>query len=583
VDLEALGDFPAGPLTSESLDGSDAGQELVFTVSTRQVAATTSGLAERFLGLSAAPNADRLDALLWPEARSCELAGDELYPAPGGGQALAYNHTRNLVLVAGGDAGQSSAVVGALTFDVTTGRAHAVDAAARHVLLEPRAYAASAAFGDDFIVTGGENPVLGTASARPVQGTGEVYVVADERFSPDLITLRVPRTRHVAAVLPSGEVLLVGGRGEDDAALAVLEALSPETRSSSLGGLASLAEGRIAPHLVQLSNGEFLVGGGVASSGQPVSSLEWLSPDASRHLRTVDTERPAYQSALVALPGGAALYVAGCAPTEDDATCAPCARGCPTAPERAALWIREDGTLDPVELPVAAPSPTLVAGDDGSPWLFSGSRLFRFNPWRARFEEADLSGDAQPAAGAALSLDPGAFVWLSAGGEPRLQGVRTGTRDRYARDVALLTLTAPNDSGWPLHLCPGAARTGVEPFSGSLELTGTPVWLTDADFADFDVELVFDGATPVVWLSASASGESEHAFGAPETPWPEPSTGENERTLRLERRGARVALERGGARVEYTAPSGRVSVGWARALGGDSSHITQLAVARHAQ
>jgi hypothetical protein len=325
-----------------------------------------------------------------------------------------------------------------------------------------------------------------------------------------------------------------------------------------------------------------LVGGGESTSGEPVGSLELLSPDASRNLRTVETERPAYQSALVALPGGAALYVAGCAPTEDDSTCAPCARGCPTEADRAAVWIREDGTLDPVELPFAVSSPTLVPGDDGSPWLYSGDSLFRFNPWRARFEETALRGDAPPPNGAALALDAGAFVWLSAGAEPRLTGVRTGTRDQYARDVALLTLTAPSDSGWPLHLCPGAART-TKPFSGSLELLETPVWLTDATFADFDVELTFEGAPPVIWLlTAPTGGQPQLAFGAADTPWPEAIDDTPGETVRFERRGSRVILERGGTRAEYAAPSGRVSVGWAREREADSSLITQLAVLRHA-
>ncbi len=577
VALEALGDFAAGPLTSERLTAADVGRELSFPESTRAVSVATEGLTEHFWGLSSATSDGELDVLFWPEARVCDLAGDDLYPAPGGGQALAHHASEGLVLVAGGDAGQSSAVVGALTFHTRTGTAHAVDASARHVLLEPRAYAAAAPFGDDLIVTGGENPILSSPGTRPVHDTAEVFLVRESRFSTDLVALRVPRTRHAATPLPSGEVLLLGGRSVDGAALSVLEVISPQTRSSSLGGLASLRAPRVNPHVVRLSDGRLLVAGGTDDEQRPVQSFEWLSADASEHLAEVSSPSPAYESALVALPGGGALYVAGCAPAENEETCAPCALGCPTEPTHAAVWIRPNGELDTVELPASAPKPLLVAGDNGSPWLVTGSAaapLFRFNPWRARFEPATLRGAPLEPVGPLVSVDLGAFVWLDGENEPRLRGTRAGTRDRFARDVALLTLTAPLDSSWPLHLAPSAARTEF-PFDGSLTLLSEPAWLTDVDFANVDVEVTFDGQAPLLWLSPTQPSFEPQAFGGTARPWPEDSAS----SARLTRRGAEIVLERGRVRLAYAAPSGRVSLGFAR-RGGEPSRLTRLTVTR---
>lgn len=583
VALEALGDFPADPRSGESLDAGDVGRELSFPSSMRALTAQISGLSERFLGLGEARSERPLDVLLWPEGRSCPLAGDVLYPSLGGGQAMAFHPERALVLVAGGNAGQSSAVVGALTFRVDTGSAVAVDASARNVLLEPRAFAAAAPFGDDLIVTGGENPVLGSATARPVQRSAEVYLVDEARFSTELVELRVARARHAAVVLASGEVLLIGGRGEDGSALSVLEAISPESGHSSLGGLASLADARVSPRVVRLTDGRLLIGGGETADGAPVSSLEWLSSTAERRLERRETNLPAYRVALSALPGGGALFVLGCAPAASGDACAPCARGCPTDPAAAAHWVRSDGTLDPVELPTAAPSPELVPAADGSPWLFTGNEeapLFRFNPWRARFEPASLRGTTRTPVAPPLAIDAGAFVWLADGEETGLHGVRNGVRGRYARDVGLLVQTAPLDSAWPLHLSPAQKRAEVDAGGRTLRLLDAPVWLTDVDFADVDVELECEGDLPLVWLSArnDDGSSSELAFGGDERPWPSASAASAQ--LRLRRKGGEVWLEHGEERLRYAGPAGRVQLSFARSAAGGDSTLTRLDVVR---
>ncbi len=542
-DLEAFGDFGAGPDVAEALSAADAGRQLTFPDTTRQIRAGSVGGVERFIGVSTGPGGRDLPVLLWPEARACDLSSSSTYPASGGGQAVGLHPDRGMVLVAGGDAGPSSAVVGALTFDVRRGDSTLVNAAARDVLLEPRAFATATACGDgSFLVAGGEDPLLSSAAPaeRDVSTTAEVFSIDQMRFSGDRIELRVPRTRHAAVVLPSGETLLVGGRDEDGGATTVLEAVSPETRVSSLGGLASLSRGRIAPIVVGLEDGRFLVVGGESSDGEPVGPIEWLSPDGSEHMATSNAIPARYDTTATSLPGGSALIVTGCAPQSDGEVCAPCERGCPPDDGFAAYWIDPEGEARRVPLDVDAPRPRLVAASDGAPWLVTGSPdapVLRFNPWRARFDSASLRGvDAASATAPLLALDPGAFVWISEGpGGAHLQGLRSDTRRRFSRDVGLVVQTAITDAGWPLHLAPDRApdAPGAPRYDGRLVLDEGPVWLTDVDFADVSLSIETTGTPPIVHLGKESYGDAAH-------PWPDGSGA----SYAVVRRGESITLWR---------------------------------------
>lgn len=552
VDLEAFGDFPADQRSGEA--PTRPGQRLLFPEDTRVITARTG--SGSFFGLAETGAEGDADVLLWPASRPCRLGGSEEYPGPGGGRALGYHPGRGVVLVAGGDAGQTSAVVGALSFDAGTGDAELVNAAERHVLLEPRAFATAAPFGADLIVVGGEDPLVDAARRpRPVRTTAEVFSVDERRFLPDPVELRVARTRHRSGVLPSGEVLLVGGRRDDGTAVTALEAIHPETRRSSLGGLAHLAQGRVAPALVALDGGGWLVAGGLGDDGEPVGGLEWLSADASEHLGSSDALPGAYETTAVALPGGGALLVIGCGPFDEaeHAPCEPCARGC--QPARRAFWLGPDRTLTDVALDVPARRPALVPAANGSAWLVTGEEdapWYRFNPWRARFEPAEMRfGRAPVLRDPPLALDAGAFVWLEEEPAPHLRGLRSGLRHRFSRDLGLVQSTDPLDGGWPLSLAPSTQDAATyEP--GALRLTATPVWLADVDFADVVVELAAEGGSPEVLLRG-AGGELR-SYGGESRPWPRGSDGEppNARLeLRLERSGERVSLWRGQISSDY--------------------------------
>ncbi|HVJ19295.1 MAG TPA: hypothetical protein VM686_27940, partial [Polyangiaceae bacterium] len=280
LELEALGPFPTTNSTAELLPLDGAGRELRFPLGTRAIAAATEGSSETFIGYGEAFASGDVELLLWPESDGCivfDQAAQAGFPSRGGGQAVGYAPATGLVLAAGGNDPTSSAVVGALTFDVRSGTAYAVDASARHVLGEPRAFASVSEFGDELLVAGGENPIHDVAvEERVLRSSAEIYDPVARRFELELLELREPRTRHAALVLPSGETLLVGGRGAFGTALATLEVVDPATRSSSVA-LDPLNFGRIEPVALGLSDGRIFVGGGYDADGEPLERCHGLA------------------------------------------------------------------------------------------------------------------------------------------------------------------------------------------------------------------------------------------------------------------------------------------------------------------
>ncbi len=577
LELEALGPFAATNLTAEVLPLSSGGRALRFPAETRAVAARVTAEQRSFIGYGPAQG-DDIDLVLWPEAESCDVFVDADragFPSAGGGQALGYAAQAGLFLAAGGNDPKSSAVVGALTFDVGRGEVHAVDAAARYVLGEPRAFASVSQFGHELLVAGGEDPIHDVPQEqRLIHDSAEVYDPAARRFELELVSLREQRTRHAALPLPSGETLLIGGRGAFGTALASLEAVSPATRSSSLAP-AFLAFGRIEPVALQLSDGRILVAGGYDGDGHAVGALEWRSRDAA--LTELVRETPAlparYDRAFVAMPGGGLLAVGGCeertagSAEEAEACSVTCRRGCPPA-RYDAWWVDADGNESELEFDVPAPRPLLLPGSDGSPWLFvaatdelggldaTRTRVFRFNPFRARFEAQTNDFGALPSTllPPPVAVAPDHFLWLSGDDPPKLVGFRAGTRGSLSRDVALVSARHALDPSWPLHLSPDRAPSGRATYDGSLhflaEAAPFTVFVSDASYDDVRVEVEFAGTPPALVLA----GESATVSCA----WPE---ADGESSAVAERSASAVRLQRGSASVVCSVPSGPVSLG----------------------
>lgn len=604
--LLALGDFDASNESAEILPLDRRGTDLRFPSATLALEARIDdgpgfwGYGER--------RSDGLDVLLWPKQVTCVAFrpdGSQGYPGKRGGQALGYAASSRAVLAAGGnDALLSDAIVGALTFDVATGAAASFDTSEAGVLRRPRAFATATSYDGKLLVAGGENPLFGLDDddAEP-RDDAELFDPAVQRFVGEL-ELQVPRTRHAAVALADGRTLLVGGRtssGDASVALGTLELLDPGSGRAQIG--LRIAP-RIAPRALLLSDGRVFVGGGTTLEGKPSSPPgEWLSSEAVPQA-TLDAEAvPArYGRAFAALVGGGVLAVGGCedrAPERDERQrCTElCERGCPPMHGYDAHWIAADGSVTSVALDgIAAPRPILLPGSDGSPWLVASPLneptaqvLYRFNPWDGGFYAVSAPGELRlPRAGfpEPVVVAPDTFVWLDDVGEVgQLLGLKLGTRNRFAQDVALVAQPDEQVRSRPLHLAPERPLTAAERYDGRLHLSSeakpaTVVRITDTDYADVTVQihLLDDGGAasvpPVVLLD-------DVPLGGENCAWPDgDARGGDADVPTLARKAEHVELRFHGARRACAAPKSRVSLGFTAGAG--DSLITRVDVLREA-
>ncbi len=528
LSLSALGDFPVSNRTSEYLSLDAAGTQLVFPSDTLALEASASeDVSEQaFIGYSERGD-QRFDFLLWPEATACELfrpEADDSFPGKLGGQALGYASSTGLVLAAGSNDANSAAIVGALTFDTRTGDSHVVDPRARAVLSQPRAFASVTDFSGAILVAGGEDPIHdSTEPASMLSDTAELYDPTTQSFSPDAISLAEPVTRHAAVTLRSGETALFGGRNNAAQAGTFVQVVSPTTRVAKL--LDPLSAGRNSPSALRLDDDRILIGGGTDEDGHPVATLEWRDVDASSLPDPFagGVSLPArFDRAFVALPGGAALALGGCAdraPVGAEDCSEWCAHGCPPTPDPStqqsydAFWLAPDGTAEQLDFPLIAPQPILFLGSDGRPWLVAAGlddqgnadpqhrALYRFDPWQKQFTlvDVDLGFDDTLDPTRVVSTGPDAFAWFGSDATGAfLRGARFGTRSAFASDVGLVSQS--EDFVRPSHLAPDhAPSTDVSydatapslSFSMPSAAGVTCVWIADAKYGDFSGQIAF--------------------------------------------------------------------------------------------
>ena len=594
VDLTALGDFPTSPNTSESLSFTAQHVKLGLPLDTLalEAEALPDFSDETYVGYGAR-NDQRLDVLLWPRDRVCDLYSGGSYPDQLGGQALGYGEGSGLLMIAGSDQSESPSVVGALTFDTRTGQSEVVDPRVRSVLSVARAFATISDFGTELLIAGGENSVF---ESPPLNDSAELYDPVSRSFEPELLKLSVPRSHHAALGLSSGEVLLLGGRGPDTAASSFVEVVTPSTRSSKL--VDSLWLPRSGPSALRLSDDRVFVGGGTDRDGHPVGGLEWRAADATVRLDApFDGSMalpPRFDRAFVALSGGAVLAVGGCedrTPIAGEDCSASCTHGCPPAPDPVsgqrydAYWISPEGDVSSLDFPFSASTPVLLPGSDGRPWLVANDTdaqgralarrrlLFRFDPWQQRFDPMTIDLDLDDAQSLPQFVATGsdAFVWLDQREQgPVLHGIRLGTRSTFSNDGELIQQRDAEDATRPAHLVPdhpSAAWVSYDSVDAGLSFeVNTPdmspicVWLTDAEFGDFSAEIEI--ATQVLpklrlgstWLSDPASVARTDACALP-------ALGDRPNgTLSLTRRGTTLSATLGGAHSECAVSDARLPV-----------------------
>jgi hypothetical protein len=392
INLDALGDFDPSLTTHAVLDESTAAAPLTIPVATRAVVAdATNGFGE-WTGIGDVGDTGDVGVSLWPAGATCPLAASSSYPTQASGQSFGVAPDSGFVLVSGGT---TSDATSALAADVDTGVMTVIpsDDGPR----TRREAATTTEFGADLLVAGGRDP----ETSEPLD-SADVFDPAALAFQNDRVALESPRADHAAVVLASGETLLVGGVGADGNPVRTLEAISPSTRQYRISGLTDLEVARKNPSALRLSDDRVLVAAGVDASNEPVEVLEWLAADGSRvdqessALATAD-EAATTGRAFAAMPGGSVLVVGGCRllAASEPSCDTPCNGGAGCASDEV-LWLTRDGTptVLPDALDVTAATPLLVAGEEGRPWLLAdgangGRVLRRFNPWESTFVPAD--------------------------------------------------------------------------------------------------------------------------------------------------------------------------------------------------
>lgn len=564
VALDALGDFPTSERTVESLPLDAEGRDLGLPLATRALGAGS----DTHWGVGPVTS-DGASLTVLPRDRSCRLAVDAApggsYPLATGGESLGVSATAGAALIVGAalDAAAASSALAIRLDDLTT----------RNVpggLPWGVAHATVTPFGrDGLLVAGGDNPIGRGDPALAVPLDRAVVYDARagtfDRAAP--LLLSQGRTRHAAVVLRGGETLLLAGAGQDGVVSARLEAISPDSRSVRVVGLATLSLPRAEPRVAALSDGAWLVAGGVDAEGDTVGTLEWLSPDADRLLRVLPA-RFAHAHAVAPLGGGGALLVGGCVSTTS---------GCTARTEgelaTSVSWLGPGEEVhELVSLDVAPNRAELVTTSDGARLLFTDRGVLRFDPWEREFAVAALDA-ADPVPGSVTHLDSGTLLWLTrespaAAATPRV--ARLDVRDGWVRDVEPLGLSSPR------HLEPdraplGVSSTGLEwgPSAGLRLGFTASVRVADATYRDFDALIDLGaGDPPRVAIAGTLLGDAR-------CPWPRASAA----GLRVERRGIAVTLVRGEARTRCQVPGARSAL-TLLAPDGHASEIRSVTVRR---
>jgi hypothetical protein len=440
------------------------------------------------------PKSGPVDVLVWPGGESCRLSRN----------VERRNETTLGVfdhhfLVAGGTLIDGAQVPHTFVGDLTTGVVERLELG----LATRRSRPSVTGFtmpGEDVtgaLVAGGKDPDSGAAL-----DTAEVYVSkpggAIGDFDRTRINLSEPRAQHGAVVLATGETLLVGGVG-DGKLVNTMEIVDPRTKRARIDGVALLSVPRVRPTVLRLASGEIFVAGGLDARGNPVSTLEWFAPDASR-----PTKRPVElvsgkERAFVPLAAGGALAVI--IPETP-------------APDFKTVWIvSADGSLEPAIPidPATLDTVRLFEGAENAPILWTGKRWMRWQPWFGAFQTVADAPDGGPAGDVLANGDSGLALWLEDRAEAGMYvtGFRFATRSRYGAVPKPLLVDGPGQLA-PDRLA-GIAGSSIrfDRDQGLVMGPGASAFLTDVSFADFTLDVDVTAAAPSIVLREESGRELE--------------------------------------------------------------------------
>jgi hypothetical protein len=118
----------------------------------------------------------------------------------------------------------------------------------------------------------------GTDARGPLLKSAELFDPASGTFSSaGMGTMTDARDAPAAALLPNGDVLIVGGF-DGSSMLSTAELYDPQSREFSDAGVGRMTTGRWAPIAAPLPDGKVLVAGGVDDSGQISATAELFDP-----------------------------------------------------------------------------------------------------------------------------------------------------------------------------------------------------------------------------------------------------------------------------------------------------------------
>lgn len=159
-------------------------------------------------------------------------------------------------------------------------------------------------------------PLAGTTTFTLTISNAEGNVTASTTVSVVEVTatsaMSVGRRFPTASLLPSGKVLVVGGSGQNDQALASAELYDPATRAFTATG--PMAAARTHHQALSLANGKVLVVGGLSSNGSDGASLataEVYDPTTGSFSPVGPMTTARSFPTLSALPDGKVLVVGG--------------------------------------------------------------------------------------------------------------------------------------------------------------------------------------------------------------------------------------------------------------------------------
>lgn len=204
------------------------------------------------------------------------------------------------VLIAGGfrTAGTNEiAIASAELYDPATDTFQAISP-----MTEPRSgHTATLLPSGEVLIVGGWGPQHRIATA-------ELYDPQARSFRT-IGSLVTPRASMTATLLADGRVVIIGGDSARNTSQLIAEVYNPATQAFTASG--SLSVGRSAHTATRLQDGTVLVAGGSAGSDRVLASAEIYNPNTQTFTPTGSMHQVRYKHAAVALPTGHILLIGG--------------------------------------------------------------------------------------------------------------------------------------------------------------------------------------------------------------------------------------------------------------------------------